>query len=513
MRLSIKLLILGLLAFAMLGTYIGSVISSQIVSKKTLENNYLIENEFYAKKLADITNLHFTDMISNLKVKARDKDYLSIDPAIIYQNLYELMHSTTYYNSTWFVDRNGIVIASAPDINLEGTKANTVGVNQALATKRPTVSVPYVGIHGKLVILLSAPVFDDSGMYLGFVGGTIHLHEENSLKAILGQHPKHQSNAYVYVVDSQGTIIYHPKLNRINDNVKENKVVKELIKGNSGSQELINSKGQKMLAGYAVAETANGWGIVSQTPKEAVTKPTWELGKQISLVMIPFIIFVFILTIILLIKIVNPIRDLAIYAQQITNNQSIPTDKIPDWYFEIKELKRTLLISIDYYQKKLHSAEWESKRDFLTGLYNRRALETLTFKSDKCAIILFDVDNFKRVNDQYGHLAGDEVLKFIAKLVSENIFESDLCFRWGGEEFLIILPEVELEQAFLVAERLRQTFESTNSPIGKPVTVSIGIGHIPDTAVHFSELLDITDQALYQAKQEGRNRIIVAARK
>ncbi|TCJ01524.1 sensor domain-containing diguanylate cyclase [Cytobacillus praedii] len=511
-KLSIKLLILLLLSFAMIGTYVGSLISSQIVSKNTLEKNYLIENQFYAKKLADTTNMHFRDMFSNLSVEARDEDYKTLDSKYIYKDLYDLLHSTTYFNSTWFVDRNGIVIASVPDINVEGTKVNSIGAREALERKRHTVSDPYVGINGKLVILISVPVFNDVGTYIGFLAGTINLHEENSIKTILGQHPKHQNDSYVYVVDSKGNIIFHPNINRINDNVKENEVVKELIKGNSGSRVVINTLGEKMLAGYATVD-ANDWGIVSQTSQIAVNKPTYELGKQISFYTIPFMLFVFVLTIFMLIKIVDPIRDLAIYAHQVTKNKPVPTEKIPEWYFEIRELKRTLLIAIDFYQKKLNSAESESKRDHLTGLYNRRALEKMTLSTDPFSIILFDIDRFKLINDQYGHLKGDEVLRYIAKLISEITIESDLGFRWGGEEFLIILPEIELEQAVVIAERLRKTLETTNSPTGKPVTVSMGVGHLPESADNFSELLDLTDQALYKAKQEGRNRIFAARNK
>lgn len=508
-KLSIKLLILLLLSFAMIGTYVGSLISSQIVSKNTLEKNYLIENQFYAKKLADTTNLHFRDMFSNLSVEARDEDYKTLDSKYIYKDLYDLLHSTTYFNSTLFVDRNGILVASVPDINVEGTKVNSIGTQEALTRKKHTVSDPYVGINGKLVILISVPVFNDVGTYIGFIAGTINLHEENSLKAILGQHPKHQNDSYVYVVDSKGNIIFHPNINRINDNVKENEVVKELIKRNSGSRVVINTLGEKMLAGYATVN-ANGWGIVSQTSQKAVNKPTYELGKQISLYTIPFMIFVFVLTIYMLIKIVNPIRDLAIYARQVTKNKPVPTEIIPEWYFEIRELKRTLLIAIDFYQKKLHFAESESKRDHLTGLYNRRALEKLALNSDSYSIILFDIDRFKLINDQYGHLKGDEVIQYIAKLITEVTIETDLCFRWGGEEFLIILPDVDLAKALLIAERLRKTLDTTISPTGKPVTVSIGVGHLPESTDNFSELLDMTDQALYKAKQEGRNKVIAA---
>jgi diguanylate cyclase (GGDEF)-like protein len=130
---------------------------------------------------------------------------------------------------------------------------------------------------------------------------------------------------------------------------------------------------------------------------------------------------------------------------------------------------------------------------------------------DSYSVVLFDIDRFKTVNDRYGHQMGDEVLKYLARLVRKETRESDLCYRMGGEEFLIILPETDIGAAKSLADRIRKTLETTVSPIGKPITVSIGIGSYPNTANQFSELLNKTDQALYQAKQVGRNQVIVAS--
>ncbi|WP_312886301.1 GGDEF domain-containing protein [Bacillus sp. NTK034] len=122
---------------------------------------------------------------------------------------------------------------------------------------------------------------------------------------------------------------------------------------------------------------------------------------------------------------------------------------------------------------------------------------------DIYSIILFDIDHFKAVNDQFGHQVGDEVLKFLSELVKKETRASDLCFRIGGEEFLIILPETGIHITEIVAERIRKTTECTTSPSGNPITVSMGIGS-------FSELMNRTDQALYKAKHEGRNRVVIA---
>lgn len=509
-RLSIQWLILGLLAFAMLGTYAGSVISSVVVSRNNLEKNYLIENQYYAQKLAAVTDSLFVNMIKNLTMEARNEDLMTNDSRKIHKELDFILQSTTYFNSTFFADKTGRIVASAPDMALKGTKLTSVGAKKSLEKKVPIISKPYVGVTGKLILLISVPVFDESGSYEGFLAGTIYLHEDNSLIQVLGQHPKHENNSYVYVVDSEGNIIYHPDKNRINDNVKENKVVQYVLEGRNGNLEVTNTKGIAMLAGYASAVSTSKWGIVSQTPKESVMEPTFEMARQVSLIAILFMLFVFALSLIMLKKIVNPIRNLALYAKQMTTEPSRPVLQIPNWYFELKELKRAILIAVDFYQTKLTNAESESNLDPLTGFYNRRFLEKKISELDRYSIILFDIDHFKAVNDQFGHQAGDEVLKFLSELVKGETRASDLCFRIGGEEFLIILPETDIHITESVAERIRKITEYTLSPSGKPVTVSMGISSYPAAADSFSELLNKTDQALYKAKHEGRNRVVTA---
>ncbi|RFU71643.1 diguanylate cyclase [Peribacillus saganii] len=507
---SIHLLILTLLVFAMVGTFIGTAISGILVSKQNLEKNYLIENQYYAQKLAATTDSLFRNMMKRLIMESEESEYLTADPKEIHDELEQTLESTTFFNSLLFVEKSGRVVASAPHMELVDKKLNSIGSKEALEKKLPTVSKPYVGVTGNLILLISVPVFDENRAYKGFIGGTIHLHEINSLTRVLGQHPKHENNSYVYVVDSQGNVIYHPDKNRINDNVKENEIVKQVLKGKNGSQEVINTKGIAMLAGFASAGSTTNWGIVSQTPKSSVIEPTAQMAKQVSLIAIPFMIFVFIISLLILKKIVTPIRNLAIYAKQITLDPSVQKPLIPEWYFELKELKRAILVAVDFYQKKITFVESESNQDPLTGFYNRRFLERKIKDLGDYSIILFDIDRFKNVNDQYGHQVGDEVLKYLSELIKRETRESDLCFRLGGEEFLIVLQETDLPLAQSFGERIRKTTEETISPTGKPITISIGIGNLPSTAHRFSELLNLTDQALYKAKQQGRNRVVVA---
>ncbi|WP_196305238.1 GGDEF domain-containing protein [Metabacillus sediminilitoris] len=290
----------------------------------------------------------------------------------------------------------------------------------------------------------------------------------------------------------------------------ENKVVQEVLKGNNGHQEVVNSKGNTMLAGYSATAGDSNWGIISQTPKISVNEPIIQMVKKVSFTAIPFMIFIFLISFLLLKKIVNPIRKLAVYAQQVTEQKTIPTPHIPDWYFELKELKRGIFVAVDFYQKKLNDVENEAVLDPLTGFYNRRTLESTIKRLDMYSIILFDIDHFKNVNDKYGHQKGEEVLKFISSLVKKELRETELCYRLGGEEFLIVLPETNGSIAHSIAERIREAAATTKSPTGNPITLSMGIGNIPEIAQSFEELFHAADQALYEAKQLDRNRVKAA---
>ncbi|NNJ09679.1 diguanylate cyclase [Chloroflexales bacterium ZM16-3] len=158
--------------------------------------------------------------------------------------------------------------------------------------------------------------------------------------------------------------------------------------------------------------------------------------------------------------------------------------------------------------------------DPLTGLYNRRrfnALAEAEFRRDQrnegngLSAIFIDIDHFKRVNDEFSHAVGDEVLKFMAGCL-KHVRASDIVARYGGEEFVIISPKISLQQARLIAERLRQTIESTpvettSGPI--TITISMGIAMSEPDLSTVDDLIWRADQALYAAKHAGRNRVHV----
>lgn len=154
--------------------------------------------------------------------------------------------------------------------------------------------------------------------------------------------------------------------------------------------------------------------------------------------------------------------------------------------------------------------------DFLTGLPNRRALEAALAREAEIAqryrqelsLLLIDADYFKRVNDTHGHDAGDAVLREIASVVRRECRQCDFPSRWGGEEFVLLLPGTDLASAFIFAERIRLGMAGHEFPFVGRQTISIGVSAFRGEV---SGMIAEADSALYQAKREGRNKTVVAA--
>lgn len=157
-------------------------------------------------------------------------------------------------------------------------------------------------------------------------------------------------------------------------------------------------------------------------------------------------------------------------------------------------------------------------RDNLTGAFNRRELENelrrLQSRYERSAetfcVMLVDIDNFKLINDNYGHLVGDEVLRRFARIVFASIRAEDYFARYGGDEFCILLPSTRLDEAMILANRLRQSYANTPHMINGEViqsTISIGVVEATSQASDYNAVIDGADKALYQAKNSGRNRV------
>ncbi|MDO4720648.1 MAG: diguanylate cyclase [Peptostreptococcaceae bacterium] len=166
------------------------------------------------------------------------------------------------------------------------------------------------------------------------------------------------------------------------------------------------------------------------------------------------------------------------------------------------------------------SLKAKSDTDYLTGIANRRSLmekSTAAFirareEKRNLSILMMDIDHFKSVNDSYGHGSGDQVLKAFAELIKDTVRESDILGRYGGEEFMVALPNTGGKDALTIAERIRKNMKKKNFDFEEEsvhISVSIGVASINEDTRTLAELIERADKALYEAKSQGRNQVLV----
>ncbi len=190
---------------------------------------------------------------------------------------------------------------------------------------------------------------------------------------------------------------------------------------------------------------------------------------------------------------------------------------ICDYFCTInKSMTNPIIIEIRVLEDALHSLRYDS----LTGLYSRRAFDEM-FVSEigranrygkELSILFFDLDDFKKVNDTFGHLAGDDALRSVAQIVMEEIRTIDIASRYGGEEIVVVLPETGKSAAFVVGERIREKVENLKLSYKDQIislTISGGIATLPADASDTKDLIANADIAVYKAKEAGKNNIVI----
>lgn len=188
----------------------------------------------------------------------------------------------------------------------------------------------------------------------------------------------------------------------------------------------------------------------------------------------------------------------------------------------ISVIVKLLLVNLKKQQEKtdklLAQMEELAVKDPLTGAYNRRFLikylesgiASANEQRRNMAVVMFDIDKFKRINDDYGHLVGDEVIKALAQTLMTSCRDYDIVSRYGGEEFVLVMPGATEETALMRAEQIREAFSKLkiSSEIDRPVTISGGVAEIKPTVKTPEDFISIADDNLYIAKETGRNKIV-----
>nr|WP_255490923.1 GGDEF domain-containing protein [Spartinivicinus marinus] len=182
----------------------------------------------------------------------------------------------------------------------------------------------------------------------------------------------------------------------------------------------------------------------------------------------------------------------------------------------LTNIKCTLIEPKIIEEDKINYVAQATTKDELTGLYLREVFNVVLKKelgearrsNSMLCLLMIDIDDFKNVNDTYGHQKGDEVLSKIGDTINDSVREMDLAARYGGEELAIIMPNTTMKDAYQVGDRIRKKIENLTF-CSFNVTVSIGLGAISKTANTTTKLIDIADMALYKAKENGKNQVVM----
>jgi len=194
-------------------------------------------------------------------------------------------------------------------------------------------------------------------------------------------------------------------------------------------------------------------------------------------------------------------------------------------YFALLEKRRLLQLLIkanEDLREAKSRIEYDLKTDYLTRLFNRRYVDVALAELQKAAkikpspfsVLVLDIDHFKNINDKYGHSTGDQVLRQVAAIINANIRKEDIAARWGGEEFIVVLPDTGESLAYTIGERIRSEiagnlFESDADQQSIRLSVSIGIAEVDSFEQDFCKVLLRADQGMYEAKDAGRNRTVI----
>ncbi|MFJ7953366.1 diguanylate cyclase [Lysinibacillus sp. NPDC096418] len=461
------------------------------------------------------------------------KNY-NYDESITY---FKEFKKNTEFTDLVFVNKEGIVQF---DTATEYSK-NGVGVDVtdreyfqvAKKTKEPHITDIIISkVTEQPIVAFASPILNEEQQFNGVIFGTINL---NTVDHLL-----HESRVgflgRAYVVNQDGLLLteVNPKKQNIQDEMKDDLSQNFLI----DEQALALAKDGSVQSAARYKNANGDWVIAKSQP---INQEKWYIISELNIwdAYMPMVKKFILLTICILLgsfftiktmlyitrKIEEPVQQLlegvgnvekGYYDYKIDENQIAP------YAIEFQELcwafnQMSAKVEADTILLKELSITCQ-----LTKLYNRRYLleygESVFAEckknDDYCSCLAIDIDFFKKVNDTYGHLIGDEVLKHVAEIMMKSVRDTDVVTRYGGEEFIILAPNTSLESAKKIAERIRNAIET--NPYEREgkciyITVSIGIAEsiIYDNVPKVEALIDQADQALYVAKESGRNQLKV----
>lgn len=438
-----------------------------------------------------------------------------------------------YYEELMVVHPEAGVVATSADTVSPG-KIRPQWLEQA-NRERIVLGKPYWDkALKKAVMIVIGPINSVQSRFLGFFAAKLNFHVIDQLlkNFSLGK------TGQVYLINREGAMITssRPISSGFMKTHLDPEALRTLLRNESVSLEYTDYLGEKVV-GTLKSVPLLGWAIVAEISRKEAFSRILKIRDLTLLMVTGLLLGIGLIAYLLGLTIVRPLDRLTKGASKVADGNldvNLPvigrgevgymTEVFNYMVASLRQGRKELAAINRKLREKNKELKELSITDGLTGLYNRKHLmETLGREVIKAqrheqrfSVLMIDIDHFKKYNDTYGHLAGDDVLSSMASIFHEIIRGMDFAARYGGEEFLVMLPETALDGAMDVAERIRarvakEIFISNGKKVS--VSVSIGVAEFPTDGDALESVINRADTALYKAKRHGRDQVVRAARK
>ncbi len=421
----------------------------------------------------------------------------------------------TDYHELIVVDQSGGAVASSAAGSIGAVALPADWVDQARSRDAILSPVYWDSTAGKPLMTLGVPISTTDGRFLGALAAKLDL---TPVAAALRTFAAEQSGA-LYLVTARGDLVVSSTgANQgLMSHALSARTMERLTREERGSVDYTDYQNRDVLGALAPIHRLE-WAIIADIPADEAYAQVARLRTLALVTVSALLVVIGGLAYLLGLTIVLPLDRMARGASQVAGGDLAVSLPVVGGG-EVAYVTEVFNDMVNRLRQGREELERLSRTDGLTGLPNRRHLmETLEKEVRRAqrndrpfSLLMIDVDHFKRYNDTFGHLAGDDVLKGLAGVLSAAIRTADYAARYGGEEFTVVLPETPLDGATEVAERIRQrTQEQPFGANGSQVTLSIGIAEFPSDGQTVESVIAGADAALYGAKEYGRNRVVTS---